>query len=247
MGYRGEPSRRTERGDEHEEDLSASRRATARSSDVEREIENHIELRAREFEAQGMSRDEARQAAIEAFGDREAIEDEVVDIRRVHRVATRQRRDWLDELRQDVKVGVRVLRRAPSFAHRRDPHACDRHRREHGDLRRVALRCFCDRCRIRSRNSSSRSGPITGRSDAREPEWLTPPDFVDFRDGNSTFSAMAAYQGWGPDLTGTGDPQTRRPAHWSRETSSTCSATRPLGRLLSIAPTTMRARRASWC
>ncbi len=41
-----------------------------------------------------------------------------------------------------------------------------------------------------------------------EPEWLTPPDFVDFRDGNSTFTSMAAYQGWGPDLTGSGDPQT---------------------------------------
>ena len=41
-----------------------------------------------------------------------------------------------------------------------------------------------------------------------QPEWLTPPDFVDFRDGNSTFTSMAAYQGWGPDLTGSGDPQT---------------------------------------
>src|SRR6188768_601815 len=87
----------------------------ARSFDVEREIENHIELRAREFETQGMSRDDARRAAVEAFGDREAIEDEVVDIHR-GTVSTRERRDWLDELRQDVKVGTRVLRRAPSFA-----------------------------------------------------------------------------------------------------------------------------------
>jgi hypothetical protein len=30
------------------------------SSDVEREIENHIELRAREFEAAGMSKEDAR-------------------------------------------------------------------------------------------------------------------------------------------------------------------------------------------
>src|SRR4029079_8548790 len=78
------------------------------ASDVEREIENHIELLAREFEAKGMNRDDARRAAIEAFGDRAAIEDEVVDIRR-ETVSTRQRRDWLDELRQDIKVGVRVL------------------------------------------------------------------------------------------------------------------------------------------
>src|SRR5205085_10504917 len=40
-----------------------------------------------------------------------------------------------------------------------------------------------------------------------EPEWLTPRDFADWRDGNTTFASMAAYQGWFPDLTGSGDPE----------------------------------------
>src|SRR6185369_15827416 len=40
-----------------------------------------------------------------------------------------------------------------------------------------------------------------------EPEWLTPPDLVDLRDGNHTFSGMAAYQGWGPDITSAGEPE----------------------------------------
>src|SRR5262245_35313458 len=83
--------------------------------DVEREIEMHIELRTREFEAQGMSREDARRAAGEAFGDRADIESQVKDIHR-STVTTRRRRDWVGELRQDVIVGARMLRRAPSFA-----------------------------------------------------------------------------------------------------------------------------------
>ena len=51
-------------------------------ADVAREIEMHIELRTREFEAAGMSHDDARRAALDAFGDRDAIAGEVTDIRR---------------------------------------------------------------------------------------------------------------------------------------------------------------------
>ena len=47
------------------------------SEDVRREIELHLELRAREFEAQGMTPEAARKAALEAFGDRGAVEAEV--------------------------------------------------------------------------------------------------------------------------------------------------------------------------
>jgi hypothetical protein len=82
-----------------------------------------------------------------------------------------------------------------------------RHRREYRDLRRVA---------VGTPSTTSYPQPeqlVQIWSDHRaigraQPEWLTPPDFVDFRDGNSTFTSMAAYQGWGPDLTGSGDPQT---------------------------------------
>ena len=49
-------------------------------NDVEREIDLHIDLRAREFEAAGMSGDEARKAALEAFGDRRAVTPRVCDV-----------------------------------------------------------------------------------------------------------------------------------------------------------------------
>ena len=50
--------------------------------DVEREIALHLELRAKEFEAGGMSPEAAREAALEAFGDRMEIESEVTEITR---------------------------------------------------------------------------------------------------------------------------------------------------------------------
>src|SRR5215510_4800420 len=83
--------------------------------DVEREIEMHIELRTREFEAAGMSREDARRAALDAFGDRDAITRELAGIR-TGTVSAKRRRDWWNELRQDLTVGARVLRRSPSFA-----------------------------------------------------------------------------------------------------------------------------------
>src|SRR5688500_20404612 len=84
------------------------------SEDVRRELELHLELRAREFEAQGMSPDAARRAALDAFGDRAAIEDEVKAIRE-STVRERRSRDWIGELRPDPAVGVRAFARAPWF------------------------------------------------------------------------------------------------------------------------------------
>ena len=179
-------------------------RAGARR-DVEREIELHLELRTREFEAAGMSRDDARRAALEAFGDRDAIESEVRGIRRAT-VARAERRDWLDELRQDVAVGARMLRRSPSFALvalLTLAIGIGANTAIFGVLRSVLLRPLPyprpdELVQVWSDNRA------LGR---QQPEWLTPPDFADWRDGNTTFAGMAAYQGWRPDLTGGGDPE----------------------------------------
>jgi predicted permease len=207
--------------------------AGAHSSDVEREIENHIELRAREFEAQGMSRDDARRAAIEAFGDRDAIEGEVVDIHRAT-VSTRHRRDWLDELRQDVRVGARVLRRAPSFALVAIltlAIGIGANTAIFGVLRSVLLRPlpYPQAEQLVQLWSDHRA---LGRAD---PEWLTPPDFADMRNDNTTFSAMAAYQGWFPDLTGNGDPESLRGALVSGNFFDVLGTRPHVGRLLSMA------------
>jgi predicted permease len=176
------------------------------SSDVEREIELHIELRAREFEAQGMAPEDARRAALDAFGDRGAVADEVTDIRQ-STVRERHRRDWLDELRMDLLVGLRILRRSPSFtiiALLTLAIGIGANTAIFGVLRSVLLRPlpYPESEQLVQVWSDHRA---IGRA---QPEWLTPPDFADWRDGNSTFAGMASYQGWFPDLTGNGDPET---------------------------------------
>ena len=175
------------------------------SEDVRREIELHLELRAREFEAQGMTPEAARKAAAEAFGDRGAIEAEVRHLRD-DTVRTRGRREWVQELIQDARVALRGLRRTPGFtavALLTLALGIGANSALFSVLRSVLLRPlpYPDAQELVQVWSDHRA---RGRE---QPEWLTPPDFMDWRDGNRTFAGMAAYQGWGPDLTGSGEPE----------------------------------------
>ena len=78
-------------------------RAKDVDADVRREIEAHLEQRAKEFEREGMSREEARSAALAAFGDREAIEAKVRALRDTT-VRQQRRRLWMDDLWQDARM-----------------------------------------------------------------------------------------------------------------------------------------------
>ena len=160
---------------------------------MQREIDLHIELRTRELEAAGMSHDDARRAALDAFGDRDAIANEVAGIH-ASTVRERERRDWLDELRQDLGVGARILRRSPSFtivALLTLAIGIGANTAIFGVLRSVLLRPlpYPEAEQLVQVWSDHRA---LGR---QEPEWLTFPDFADWRKDNTTFSAMAAYQG----------------------------------------------------
>ncbi|HSA54824.1 MAG TPA: ABC transporter permease [Gemmatimonadaceae bacterium] len=181
-------------------------RADRVSADVRHELELHLDLRAREFEAQGMSPDEARRAALAAFGDRAAIAEQVRAIRG-STVRERRRRDRLSGLRQDLTVGLRALRRSPGFtfvALLTLAIGIGANTAIFSVLRSVVLRPlpYHDPGELVQVWSDHRA---LGRA---TPEWLTPPDFADWRDQNRTFAGMAAYTRWAPDLTGDGDPET---------------------------------------
>ena len=203
------------------------------SEDVRREIELHLEMRAREFEAQGMAPEEARQAALAAFGDRSAIEAEVRSLRGTT-LRSRGRREWMQELLQDLRVALRGLRRAPGFT------ATAVLTLALGIGANSALFSVLRSVLLRPLPYPNSNELIQVWSDHRargraEPEWLTPPDFIDWRDGNRTFSGMAAYQGWGPDLTGSGEPEALGGVSVSGNYFNVLGTAPALGRLLSMA------------
>lgn len=180
-------------------------RAADAPEDVRREIELHLELRTREFEEQGMSREEARRAAEAAFGDRREIESEVRSLRG-RTVRTLRSRRWFDELRQDATLALRGLRRAPLFAVvalATLTLGIGANVAVFSVVRSVLLRPlpYPDAHQLLAVWTDHRS---RGRA---EPEWFSPPEFIDYRDGNRTLSGLAAYSGWGPNLTGNGDPE----------------------------------------
>ena len=85
------------------------------ASEVESELRFHLEQRIRDNIAAGMSPDDARRAAMERFGDVEGVRDECARLLAEER-STQRRRDWLEDLHQDLRFAVRSAVRAPTFS-----------------------------------------------------------------------------------------------------------------------------------
>ena len=83
-------------------------------ADVDDELRFHLEMRAREYEARGMDPGEARRATLERFGDVDRIGGELRahDLRRQRE---RNRREFMSDLTQDLRYGLRNLARTPGF------------------------------------------------------------------------------------------------------------------------------------
>jgi putative ABC transport system permease protein len=84
-------------------------------ADVDEELAFHLEMRVERNIALGMSLEAARSEAIERFGDVTRLREQLVrhDTRRQ---STSERTEYLRDFAQDLRFGIRALRRAPGFA-----------------------------------------------------------------------------------------------------------------------------------
>src|SRR5215204_3568986 len=84
-------------------------------AEVDDELGFHLERRIQDNINRGMSPEAARRAALERFGDVAGVRQECAEMLTADRKAE-ARRDWLDDLRQDLRFAVRAAFRTPLFS-----------------------------------------------------------------------------------------------------------------------------------
>jgi hypothetical protein len=74
--------------------------------ELDDELRDHLERKSEEYVAKGMAPEEARRRARLELGGMEKVKEECRDARKV---------DWIQDFVQDLRFGVRMLRKAPGF------------------------------------------------------------------------------------------------------------------------------------
>ena len=172
--------------------------------DVDDELQFHLETVAAELRARGWSETDARLEAIRRFGDLDFTRHycRAEDIRRER---GKRRMTFLDDLTQDLRYGLRALRRSPGFA-------------------ATALLTLALGIGANTAIFSVVRGVLLEPLPFREPErlvrlWnahpangvdqapLSEPDFLDWRAQSQLTESMGGYFIAGMDLTGIGNPE----------------------------------------
>jgi predicted permease len=164
-----------------------------RYHDLSVSIQEHLEEKAEEFMEEGMSREEAMQAARRAFGNVGLIEE-------------RSREEWvwpeLDGLRADVKYAARQLWKHPGFA------LTAILTLTLGIGANVVVFSVLNALIVRPLNVSNPQQLFN--VEHKQHGWYSQsyPDYLDYRERNHTFSGMVAYESISAAL-GTGQTTTK--------------------------------------
>jgi len=86
--------------------LRGSLRKRSLQNNLDDELRFHVEMRTQEFVASGMTPEEARYQAARLFGNRMLLKERTRDMDTL---------GWIENLMQDLRYGIRVLRKNPGF------------------------------------------------------------------------------------------------------------------------------------
>lgn len=154
--------------------------------DVERELRAHLELRIEELLAAGLSSDEAQRRARAEFGNVEQI---AAECRRISRAPSPHRtlRTMIDSIRQDLTFALRSLRKSPLFV------VTAVLTLGLGIGANAAIFSVVNSVLLRPLPypDPDRIVAIWERSHSGVDNNIAAPNFVDWRDQNSTFESMA--------------------------------------------------------
>jgi predicted permease len=168
-------------------------RALFRKAEMEQELDDelrfHLEKEIELNVARGMSADEARWAALRSFGGVEQVKEQSRDVRGVR---------FLEELWQDLRYSVRVLRQKPGFTFTVIVTLAL------GIGANTAIFSVVNAVLLRElpfKNPEQVVWVWSTRTD-RDKAPFTLPDFLDYRDQNQTLDQIAAFSTIGLNLTG---------------------------------------------
>jgi putative ABC transport system permease protein len=164
--------------------------------DLDEELRSHVEMRAADNTAAGMSTEQARYEAQKRFGNTTLLKE---DTRGVDIIG------WLDEAARDFRLALRLLQRSPGFT------AVAVLTLALGIGANTAIFSVIDSVLLRPlpyhepdqlvmvwENNSQHPNPHNT---------VSPPNFVDWQSRNTIFSSMAYIFDGRDNLTGNGDPQ----------------------------------------
>jgi putative ABC transport system permease protein len=172
--------------------------------EVREEIRFYLDMRTQELMEAGFSADEALRAAIDAFGDADAVAAECLNING----PTKQSGSWREpmyRIGRDIGYGWRISRRNPLFT------AIVVLTLGIGIGGNAAIFSVVNGVLIRPFPYAEPERVVhllgTQQGVLSRHVYMSYPAFTEWRDRNETLVDVAAYGGWGPTLIGVGDPE----------------------------------------
>src|SRR6185503_19998189 len=157
--------------------------------ELDAELRFHLEKEVEQNLARGMNQEEARLAALRSFGGVEQVKEESRDLRGVR---------FIEELLQDLRYSLRVLRRQPGFT------LTVVITLALGIGANTAIFSVVNAVLLRAlplKHPEEVMWVWSTRTD-RDKAPFTLPDFLDYRDQNQTLEQIAAFCNIGLNLTG---------------------------------------------